>query len=275
MPETHAFELAEMCQRLARSARQSMVGGAKKDPHDLGQVCDLVRRAVELLEGSKPPPPPIQVGGFLIGQLGRGAETIAERMIESLARDARPAPGNEPPSPQHTLALRGFQPGLQLPDLVGFLSSLKTNGRLEVQTQNELFLLEFEGGDVVHAQSNQAPLGQRLGDLLEEQGAVTRAALEATRRRVPGPRLGQVLLDERQVTHAQLLSALQAQIQLLFQRLFESKAKEFTFWLGPPIHAEGELRMNATSLLLDSARECDERGRQPHEPAKRPEGSPF
>lgn len=263
MPETQAFELAELCQRLARSARQAMVGGSKKDPHDLEQVCDLVRRGIEVLEGAKPPPEPIQVGGLLIGQLGRGAETIAERMIESLARDARPIAGGEPPSPNHTLALRGFQPGLELPDLVGFLSSLKVDGRLEVQSQNELFLLEFEKGDVVHAQSSQSPLGQRLGDLLEEQGAISRTLLEATRRRYPGPRLGQVLLVEKLVTRTQLLAALQAQIHLLFQRLFEAKTKEFTFWIGPPIHAEGEVRLNATSLLLDSARECDERSRQP------------
>jgi hypothetical protein len=259
LPETQAFELAEMCQRLARIARQTMVGPSKKHPCDIEQVSDLVRRAIELLEGSKPPAE-IQVGGFLIGQLGRNAETIAERMIESLSR-ARPIPANEPPSPIHRLALRGYESGVDLPDLIGFLSSIKIDGRLEIHGATEVFQLELEGGDVVHAESDQAPLGQRLGDLLEQQGAITRQLLEATRRRIPGRRLGEVLLEEQLVTRAQLRDALQSQIELLFQRLFETKLKEFLFWIGPPMHAESKLRLNATSLLLGGARAVDERNR--------------
>ena len=77
-----------------------------------------------------------------------------------------------------------------------------------------------------------------------------------------------MLLEEQLVTRAQLRDALQTQIELLFQRLFETRLKEFLFWIGPPLHAEGKLRLNATSLLLGSARVVDERNRVPQDPAE-------
>jgi hypothetical protein len=105
---------------------------------------------------------------------------------------------------------------------------------------------------------SRMPKGHRLGDVLVEQGALGRSTLEDACADEPTRPLGRLLLEKRLIQKEHLTEALRAQIQWLFNRLFREEAKNFTFWIGPPINSEDGVRLNTTSLLLEGARSSDE-----------------
>jgi hypothetical protein len=166
--------------------------------------------------------------------------------------------GDGPPSPKHTMALLGHGTRIPIPELVGFLGSLGVDGILRVGTRKELYLVEFGGGQIVHAEASSAPLGHRLGDILVSQGSIDRIALETASAEEASWKLGRHLVEEKLITREQLVHALQAQIQLLFCRLFREEAQSLTFWSGPRLYGEEGVRLNSTSLLLEGARVNDE-----------------
>ncbi|MBI5362272.1 MAG: DUF4388 domain-containing protein, partial [Planctomycetes bacterium] len=141
---------------------------------------------------------------------------------------------------------------------VNFLAAQKKTGLLEVITDAEQFTLEFDAGDIVHAQSNRTPEGQRLGDILVARKVIDRPTLEQILQTSGARRLGETLVAQNWITKEQFLDALRVQIHWLFQRLFEQPAQRFCFWSGPPLNADSNVRLNATALLLDGARAFDE-----------------
>jgi uncharacterized protein DUF4388 len=162
------------------------------------------------------------------------------------------------PSSQHVLALFGQGTILPIPELIGFLGTVGKTGILRIHTAEESYVLEFVRGDIVHGEATSAPEGHRLGDLLVAQGVIDRATLEGACEKGPSWRLGQTLLKKNLIEKSHLTSALQTQIQWLFNRLFRDEAKSFTFWSGPTLYAEDGVRLNTTSLLLEGARYSDE-----------------
>jgi hypothetical protein len=121
---------------------------------------------------------------------------------------------------------------------------------------------------VVYAQSDAPPPGQRLGEILAARGAVAREALEqlAAERRADGV-LGQRLVRQGLVDPAALKQALAYQIQCIFHRLFHARGALFQFDEGVSVISTDDVRLNVTSLLLESARSSDELARDPrHEP---------
>jgi hypothetical protein len=166
--------------------------------------------------------------------------------------------GDGPPSSKHSMALLGHGTRIPIPELVGFLGSLGVDGILRVGTRKELYLVEFGGGQIVHAEASSAPLGHRLGDILVSQGAIDRIELESAFAEEASWKLGRHLVEENLISREQLVHALQTQIQLLFCRLFREEAQSLTFWSGPRLYGEEGVRLNSTSLLLEGARVNDE-----------------
>jgi hypothetical protein len=175
----------------------------------------------------------------------------------ALTGDFQDLAGDGPPSADHVLAFLGRGTLVPIPELVGFLGSLGVSGILRVTTSREQFLVEFADGQISHAEGSGSPAGHRLGDLLIAHGAIDRLSLEEVSD-VPGWKLGRRLVQQKLITEAELVRALQAQIQLLFCRLFREKAKSYTFWSGPSIWGEQGVRLNSTTLLLEGARASDE-----------------
>jgi hypothetical protein len=252
------WTLSLACNRLASHATAISEKQRAVEPGQVYEVNQLVTRALEILEREEEKPPaavpakPVSKGGissFLSKMLGANESSDAVPMNRG---------EDKPPSEKHTLSLRVYGQFLPAPDLIGFLSTYHRSGILEVEAPGELFLVEFQDGDIVHAQSNHMPPGQRLGDILIAKGHIEREALESVRRDNPGRRLGELLLAFGLVGKDQLLGALQSQIQLLFNRMFEAPTTRFTFWAGPPLRADEKVRLNATSLLLEGARASDE-----------------
>jgi len=247
------------CQRLAQRAHLLARAGIIVDYARLEEVDRLVSRSLESLdqEISRSGPSDKQsakkkLGAGTLLRMLRGGEP-EESEPEKPARSL-----DTPPSSEHTLSLRGLGDGMPTPDLVGFLSSQRRTGILEVATTMEVFLVEFDAGQIVHAQVSRTLPEQRLGDILVAKGSLSREALEKLLRASGPARIGEKLLKAKLVTHDQLLAALQTQIQLLFNRLFVTPAARFSFWAGPPMHADGSMRLNAMALILEGARRFDE-----------------
>jgi len=179
--------------------------------------------------------------------------------------DARPPAAIPPspteevaPTPEHKLVLRGHARWFLAPDLIAYLGSAKKSGVLRISTTSEVFTIEFLAGDIVHCESTRPYSSQRLGDILISQGALDRLTLE-TQLGAPSPlRLGARLLHRGIITKRQLDAALETQVQILFCRLCREEARNFTFWTGPPMFAEGGVRLSAISLILEGSRVNDE-----------------
>jgi hypothetical protein len=259
-PKTWTLSLA--CNRLASHATALQQNQRGIEAARVYEVNQLVTRALEIIERGDAPasiapsapnshaPAKGSISGFLLKML-RSGETDSDSSGPTRRSE------DKPPSEKHMLALRVYGQFVPAPDLIGFLSTYHRTGILEVEAPGELFVVEFEEGDIVHAQSNHMPDGQRLGDILVSKGYIDREVLETVRRESVG-RLGELLLQRSLVNKEQLLSALQTQIQLLFNRMFDAPTTRFTFWGGPPLRADEKVRLNATSLLLEGARASDE-----------------
>ncbi len=159
--------------------------------------------------------------------------------------------------------LKGHSQAVAIPEILGFVSSLRKNGVLRINSRDECFLIQLELGKVVYAQGDNPPQGQLLGEVLVSQGAITREALDkALARESNDPeRLGQSLLTEGLVTKDALCIALAFQVQLMFHRMYVSEDSVFQFDEGLEIMQPGDIRLNVTSLLLESARSQDEQAR--------------
>jgi len=260
-PKTWTLSLA--CNRLASHVTSLLEKPGAIDPARVYEVNQLVTRALEIFEhrekAAEAPHAPMPAPPSSKGTLS----TLLLKMLRSGENENDPVQmrrrsDDKPPSEKHLLALRVYGQFVPAPDLIGFLSTYHRTGILEVEAPGERFVVEFDQGDIVHAQSDLMPDGQRLGDVLVAQGDITREALEQARRDRPSGRLGEILLQSGLVKKPQLLAALQKQIQLLFNRMFDAPTTRFTFWGGPPLHADEKLRLNATSLLLEGARVADE-----------------
>ncbi|HEX6810814.1 MAG TPA: DUF4388 domain-containing protein [Planctomycetota bacterium] len=180
------------------------------------------------------------------------------RTDRSALSDPSKRPAESAPSNNHRLVLHAEGGLVPTPDFVAFLCSTQQSGILQVFTPQEIFSIEIDDGDIVHAHSDGAPKGQRLGDILVEQGVLTQIELLEMLDTTKNVRLGTNALAQRVVTRDELTRALETQIRRLFHRLFSATAREILFWAGPCVMAEQSVRLNANMLLLDSARAADE-----------------
>jgi hypothetical protein len=256
--EIKPLTLFSACQRLASYASTVQRRKAPADVKREEEARLLVMRALSILELQVPdsivPGVPVKTG--LAGLLARMISTGGED--NQAAAVAQPKLDETSSTKSPKFAMRVSGDFVEMPNLIGFLSGQGKTGTLEIATANEVFTIEFEAGDIVHAQCSRTPEGQRMGDILVKRGAITREALEGARSDSKGGRLGDVLLERGLVSKEMLVAALQSQIQLFFNRVFDAPVQRATFWAGPPLFADKEVRLNATSLLLEGARVSDE-----------------
>ena len=161
--------------------------------------------------------------------------------------------------------LRGTTRSITLSEILGFIATLRKTGVLRVSTDAESFLVQLEDGHVVYAQADAPPPGQRLGEILVARGSLTQAELDQALHEHSGAEdvLGRRLLNEGLLSQADLKLALAFQIQCIFHRLFEATGALFQFDEGVTAIRTDDVRLNVTSLLLESARSSDELARDP------------
>lgn len=188
--------------------------------------------------------------------------TIAREMTRGPVFSAQPASTPNPPS-SSVSSLSGSTEDFSVPDLLQFLGALRKSGVLFVRCSKELFTVHIEDGQVVHATSNNAPSGDRLGDLLISGGMITKQQFDAflTRYTRAAGKIGVALEREELVTREQLASVLETQVQRLFHRMFNAPGATFSFQQRAVHGVDHRINLSMTQLLLESARALDESGR--------------
>ncbi|MCA8974780.1 MAG: DUF4388 domain-containing protein [Planctomycetes bacterium] len=247
------WSYARACRRLVAEIRRSQLeveGGPAVDVEALDPVASCLNEAAELL-------------ATMAGTRSNRLPNWLVENVLSTVLDAKEVTWSEgePPSPKHQQVLSATGDFASTADLISVLGGQRSNGILQIETGTECFQLEFVDGDIVHAQSDECPVGDRLGDILVEQGVVGRDVIEGVLADADGQRLGVALSQLWLVSHEQLLEALEEQIRRQCSRMFTLAPRQYTFWRGPPLRAQQHLRMNTTGLILDSARLADERER--------------
>ena len=182
--------------------------------------------------------------GRLLGRGGRGRET-------------------QPDEPTARADFEGSALTIPVSELVGFLSSSRKTGVLCVNSMEENFIIEIRNGQLVRATSDRTPHGFRLGELLVKQGLLREDEIPTlvAEARASASNFGLYLLREGHVREEDLKTTLATQVQGLFYRLVGSTNSFYRFQEGVDLSDTQALSLNVTSLLLESARFHDERGR--------------
>jgi len=156
--------------------------------------------------------------------------------------------------------LRGHTRAITIPEVLGFVASLRKSGVLRINSPEEAFMIQLDQGAVVYAVGDNPPRGALLGEILVAEGALTQEALdEFTGEDSSEPIiLGRNLIERGLVSEEAMRIALSYQVQLLFHRVFEAEDSVFQFDEGKELRNPGDIRLDVTSLLLESARSQDE-----------------
>ena len=199
--------------------------------------------------------------GAALGSLNRIAATLTTRLVQDLlSEDERKqtAELQERADVQSDRdGFHGYSWAISLPDLLGFLQMQQTAGVLQVNIGSEVISLIFDGGDLIHACSDNSPPGCRLGEILVAQGVLSIEDLERFLLRSGGGRMGDALERAGLATKEELRAALDHQVEQIFHRLFAAQGAYFRFRAG---HTEDTVRMrlNIFQLLLETCRVRDE-----------------
>jgi len=251
-------ELARACKGLVSRARALQVLAEEGNPtspiairaHDAIRFLNLALERLEVVDTSRPSSaPPDGVVGRSVDRLLMGGQGPKATVVGA-------------PAPVADRAFSGHCRGVSIPELVAFLSGLGKSGVLKVTTLNETFSVVLRKGELFHAFSDNTPSGLRLGEILVAQKAISDEALFKFLRRQSGDkgRLGEALEKEHLVSRDQLRYALEHQVQQMFHRLFTAQEAAFVFQEGEDAEPDSHVRMNVTHLLLESARQLDEKG---------------
>lgn len=218
----------------------------------------LVEEAVRSLDSSADDPSVAS-----LDSLGRIAAILTTQLVhDHLTEDERriASEADRKLTPTHKCeGLRGYAWTISVPDLMGILQVQQKSGVLRVNIGTEVVRLIFDGGDLIHASSDNSPPGFRLGEILVSQEAIGLKDLElfllSTAPSVE--RLGNAMEEQGLISRDQLRRALDHQIQGIFHRLFAAKEAYYTFREG---HAEETIdeRRNVFQLLLETCRVNDE-----------------
>lgn len=174
----------------------------------------------------------------------RGSEPVAERRRES----------HEPGG------MRGTTDVLEVPDLVGMLSSLRKTGTLALHAGESMFVFEFQEGKIVHAITNQQDPNLRLGTILIAQNKLTEEQLQQCLEESGEAKqlLGNHLVLSSTVTESDLRAALDVQVQKIFDLAFALPHARWTFVDGSISNIAQRTTVNTTHLLLEAARQRDQ-----------------
>lgn len=202
--------------------------------------------------------------GELRAQLRQLTEQAAEleTVFRSVAQ-ASPLPERRR-EPREATGMRGTTDVLSVADLMGFLSSVKKTGTLTLQSSEATFVFEFQNGAVVHAVTNETDPDLRLGTILVAQNMLTEQqlqdSLEASA--VTKEILGDQLVRSQTVSETDLRFALELQVRKIFESAFQLAHANFTFHDGNLSNIAQRTSLNTMHLLLEAARQTDEKRRR-------------
>ena len=158
------------------------------------------------------------------------------------------------------MAIKGSLKEAGLADVCQLLSMGQKTGCLSVTDRSRFGQIFFDRGRITFA--TIVNRRDRLGDLLVREGELTHEQLmEAVdaQEEEPDRRLGQLLLERGHIDTETLKAAIERQIEEAIYYLFTWKRGSFYFEAGKaPDHGEVLISVNPETLLLEGARRVDE-----------------
>jgi hypothetical protein len=256
-----ASVLLRRLEALDHAARSRSVEATVFD--DIEAAAKQLRRLVARLGGALDVQRPNGVGGnaSFSARIARTMLADAAQAEEDPEGGRRRPLGLPQPPPGDAPCLSGQSSVLGLPDLLELLAAQQKTGILTVETATEDIAIHLREGKVVHASSDRAPRGERLGDLLVALGFVTQERLDAFLRGFAGSGrlLGEILATGSVVDAGQLEMALAEQVQRLFNRMFRAEEAQYRFTAMDVDQGQFQrVDMGLRFLLFESARQFDE-----------------
>lgn len=184
---------------------------------------------------------------------------LVQDLMAEVDRESAPELAHRVSTLRERAGFHGYTWAISLPDLMGFLQMQQKSGILRVNIGTEVVSLIFDDGDLIHTSSDNSPPGARLGEILVEDNAIDMENLERFLVRYsasPG-RLGDALEAGGLITKEALMSALDRQVALIFERLFASEDGYYSFREGR-VEEAFDVRRNVFQLLLETCRVQDE-----------------
>ena len=256
-------ELVERCKQLCERAEVALDGLPAERGSFLAHNLDDALQQLELILRVLDDEGPGDGKGRTQGLLRRLTRGLSRRKPGEEQED-----GGLPSLDVARQALQGNSWSIPLPDLIGFLAAGRKTGVLWVDSAEENFLIGLVDGKLMHATSDCATEGARMGEVLVGMGSLTQGQLDRfLEEREDQSLSGETLLDAGLISGGELQEALTHQAQQLFHRLIETKNAIFRFREGMEVLLTHEMSLNTTQLILESARLKDEAA-QPGEAAE-------
>jgi tetratricopeptide (TPR) repeat protein len=158
------------------------------------------------------------------------------------------------------MAIKGSLKDVGVADVCQLLSIGRKNGCLSVTDRSRFGRIFFDGGRITFA--TIVNRRDRLGDLLVREGAISHAQLMdgvEHQARQPDRRLGEILRDRGHIDSVTLTACIQHQIEEAIYHLFTWRRGNFYFEADRrPDPREVLISVNPETLLLEGARRIDE-----------------
>jgi len=157
------------------------------------------------------------------------------------------------------MTFQGRLESMPLPEILLFLAMSRKTGLLIFRRPRETKKVYFEKGEIVFAASSRPE--ERLGDLLMEQGKVTREQYRKSARKIrPGKRQGKVLVEMGVITPEELWKVVCAQVESIVHSLFAWGEGSFEFIEGGlPTEERIKLSVSTPNLILEGMRKIQGR----------------
>ncbi len=151
---------------------------------------------------------------------------------------------NGPPRPASE-GLKGTSQSMPLLSVFQFLGRMRKAGTMRVALATENLTFELHNGSILGTTSTQSPRQELLGELLVERGCCTAedvATLARKANTTNNEQFGQLAIEARLVTEAQVIEALELQASRRYARACKSQDARYEFVEGLRSTAESRFR---------------------------------
>lgn len=157
--------------------------------------------------------------------------------------------------------LSGDTATMPIESVLQMLRSRASNGILGLELGNEHVGFQLRGGRMVRGLSERPPVGSRLGEILVQWRLLDPRALERVLQEKPDEDqwLGKVLVQRGLATPEEVRCAMAEQCRRTLQRTQEVENAPFAYVDCEVPEPTDGLSFDLTSLLLDTARDQDEK----------------
>lgn len=163
------------------------------------------------------------------------------------------------------LDLQGKIERFTLPEIFQLVSTGRKTGTLGIQRDDDIVMVYFRNGAIIYGYGPRKT--SHIGRMLVDMGRITIAQLddaiaEQTAQATSGKRLGEILIGRGHIDRADLVEAVQRQVEELIYSLMAWDRGSFKFYENQfPTDEEITVRLSTENVVLEGIRRLDELNR--------------